>query len=45
MMTTVELPDHFLERNKALARRENTTLKSLIEEGLRLALRPRLAAG
>lgn len=42
MKTTVELPDDLLERSKAIARRENSTLKALIEEGLRLALRERM---
>ena len=41
MKTTVELPDNLLERSKAVARRENSTLKALIEEGLHLALRAR----
>jgi hypothetical protein len=41
MKTTVELPDDLLERSKAVAQRENSTLKALIEEGLRLALRER----
>jgi len=41
MKTTIELPDELLERTRKLARREGTTLKSLIEEGLRLALRAR----
>jgi hypothetical protein len=41
MKTTIELPDDLLERGKAVARRENSTLKALIEEGLRLALRAR----
>jgi hypothetical protein len=43
MKTTIELPDDLLERSKAVARRENSTLKALIEEGLRLALRARAA--
>ena len=42
MKTTIELPDDLLERSKAVARRENSTLKALIEEGLRLALRARI---
>ena len=42
MKTTIELPDDLLERSKAVARRENSTLKALIEEGLRLALRERM---
>jgi hypothetical protein len=41
MKTTVELPDDLLERGKAVARRENSTLKALIEEGLRMAIRAR----
>lgn len=41
MKTTIELPDDLLERCKAVARRENSTLKALVEEGLRLALRSR----
>lgn len=41
MKTTIELPDDLLERSKAVARRENSTLKALIEEGLHLALRSR----
>jgi hypothetical protein len=41
MKITIELPDALLERSKAVARRENSTLKELIEEGLRLALRAR----
>ena len=45
MMTTVELPDDLLERSKALARRDNTTLKPLIEEGLRLALAAKACGG
>ncbi|MCZ8176668.1 MAG: hypothetical protein O9343_15900 [Burkholderiaceae bacterium] len=42
MKTTVELPDDLLERSKALARRENSTLKALLEEGLRLVVRSRM---
>ncbi|MEZ5727075.1 MAG: ribbon-helix-helix protein, CopG family [Burkholderiaceae bacterium] len=41
MKTTIELPDDLLERVKAVARRENSTLKALMEEGLRMALRAR----
>ncbi len=40
-MTTIELPDELLECRRAVARRENSTLKALIEEALRLALRAR----
>ncbi len=41
MKTTIDLPDDLLERSKLIARRENSTLRALIEEGLRLALRAR----
>ena len=41
MKTTIELPDDLLASSKAVARRENSTLKALIEEGLHLALRAR----
>lgn len=41
MKTTIDLADDLLERSKAVARRENSTLKALIEEGLHLALRER----
>lgn len=41
MKTTIELPDELLARSKAVARREKSTLKALIEEGLHLALRAR----
>ena len=43
MKTTIELPDDLLERGKAVARLENSTLKALLEEGLRMALRAREA--
>jgi hypothetical protein len=35
MKTTVELPKALLEETKKLAAREDTTLKTLIEQGLR----------
>jgi hypothetical protein len=41
MKTTIELPDELVQRSKAVARRENSTLRALIEEGLQLALRAR----
>lgn len=41
MKTTIELPDDLLRRCKAVARRENSSLKALIEEGLHMAIRAR----
>jgi hypothetical protein len=41
MKTTVELPDELLARSRKVARREGSTLRALIEEGLRLALQAR----
>jgi hypothetical protein len=40
--TTVEIPDPLLAEAKELAAREGTTLRSLIEAGLRLAVELRL---
>ena len=41
MKTTVEISNSLLVQAKALARRENTTLRALIEAGLRAVLRDR----
>jgi Arc/MetJ family transcription regulator len=38
MKTTIEITDELLERAKEAARRERTTLRSLVEEGLRHTL-------
>lgn len=38
MKTTVEIPDPVLDAARALARREGTTVKALIERGLRREL-------
>lgn len=38
MKTTVDIADALLREARALARREGTTLKALIEEGLRAVL-------
>ena len=41
MKTTVEIPDPLAEEAKTVARREKTTLRALIEAGLRQVLRDR----
>lgn len=41
MKTTLDLDDELLARAKALSARERKSLTRLIEEGLRLRLRPR----
>jgi hypothetical protein len=39
--TTVEISDDLLKRCQLLAKREGTTLRAILEEGLRLALKAR----
>ena len=41
MKTTIEISDELLERSRRVARREGATLRAMVEEGLRLALRAR----
>jgi predicted component of type VI protein secretion system len=43
MKTTIEISDVILERAKALAAREGTTVRALVEDGLRQLLRTRRA--
>lgn len=43
MKTTVEIADHLAREAKAVAARERTTLRELIEAGLRAILRERRA--
>lgn len=38
MKTTVEIPDHLFAEAKRFAEKENTTLKAVIEQGLRRVL-------
>ena len=41
MKTTIELPDDLLEQVRSVARREGTTLRDLVEEGLQRCLEAR----
>lgn len=41
MKTTIEIADELLDRAKETARKEKTTLRSLVEEGLRKAVAQR----
>lgn len=45
MKTTVEIPDALLGEARALATREQTTVRALIEEGLRRVLSERRDGG
>ena len=45
MKTTVEISDVLLAKVKQAARRENTTVRQFIEEGLRLVLMERRQRG
>lgn len=39
MKTTIEIPDDLVKEAKALARKQGTTLKSIIERGIRTTLK------
>ncbi|NJS35516.1 MAG: hypothetical protein HC765_02275 [Brachymonas sp.] len=41
MKTTIELSEALFEQAKAAARAQQTTLKALIESGLRMAIHPK----
>jgi hypothetical protein len=45
MKTTIQIPDSLLKEVRKLAREENTTLKSLMEEGLRRIVSERRRRG
>ena len=44
MKTTIELPGELLEQVRRVARREGTTLRGLVEEGLQRSLEARRKA-
>jgi hypothetical protein len=45
MKTTVDIADDLLKRSQQLAKREGSTLRAVLEEGLRLVLKDRRAPG
>lgn len=45
MKTTVEIPDSLFEEARRLAQREHTTLKALVEQGLRRTIAERKGRG
>lgn len=45
MKTTVDISDALLREAKSISRRENTTVRALVEEGLRTAIKKRKAGG
>lgn len=44
MKTTIEISDKLLQRAKAIAQREGTTLRALVEAGLRVVLKEQRAS-
>jgi len=44
MKTTIQIPDSLFEQARLLAQREDTTLKALMEEGLRRIIAERESA-
>ena len=45
MKTTVDIADDLLKRSQQLAKREGSTLRAVLEEGLRLVLKDRRIPG
>jgi hypothetical protein len=45
MKTTLDIPDPLFQEAKSMARREGTTLRELVERGLKLALDERRSRG
>ncbi len=45
MKTTIQIPDSLFQEAQRVAQRENTTLKALVEQGLRRALAERKQRG
>ena len=45
MKTTIEIPDSLFQEARRLAQKENTTLKALVEQGLRRAVAERKTHG
>ena len=45
MKTTIHIPDSLFQEARRLAQRENTTLKALVEQGLRRTLAERKERG
>ncbi len=45
MKTTIDIADDLLKRSQRLAKREGSTLRAVLEEGLRLVLKDRRTRG
>lgn len=45
MKTTIEIPDSLLQKARKVATQENTTLRALVEEGLRQVIANRAKTG